>query len=116
MDESEIVLNRHVFVSIFGQEIEEMVPLKRPETSPLTISCVQRISKNHQQEEERVAESKIFPNQRVFVYIFGREIEEKVEKYSQSGYCSSTITYLIIIIYPQRKRISKTPAGGRPRG
>ena len=40
MDESEIVLNRHDLVSIVGQEIEEKVPLKPPETSPLTISCV----------------------------------------------------------------------------
>ena len=40
VDESEIVPNRQVFVSIVGQEIEEKVPLKPPATSPLTISCV----------------------------------------------------------------------------
>ena len=40
VDESEIVPNRHVFVSIVGREIEEKVPLKPPTTSPLTISSV----------------------------------------------------------------------------
>ena len=37
------------------------------------------ISKNCRQEVELVAESKIVLNQHVFVSIFGREIEEKVE-------------------------------------
>ena len=55
------------------------------------------IPKNQRQEVKHVAKSKIAPNWRVFVIIFGQEIEEKVEKYSQSGYCSSTITYLKII-------------------
>ena len=41
-----------------------------------------------------MAESKIVPNRHVFVSIFVQEIEEKVKKYSQSGYCSFTITYL----------------------
>ena len=40
VDQSEIIPNRHVFVSIVGWEIEEKVPLKPPATSPLTISCV----------------------------------------------------------------------------
>ena len=40
MDESEIVLNRYIFVSILGQELKEKVTLKPPATSPLTISCV----------------------------------------------------------------------------
>ena len=42
---------------------------------------------------EHVAESEVLPNWHVFVSIFGQAIEEKLEKYSQSGYCSSTITY-----------------------
>ena len=50
------------------------------------------ISKKRWQEMERVAESEIVLNKYVFVSIFGREIEEKAEKYNQSGYCSSTIT------------------------
>ena len=40
MDESEIVPNRHVFIFIVGQEIEEKVPFKPPATSQLTISYV----------------------------------------------------------------------------
>ena len=48
---------------------------------------------NLRQEGERVAEYEMFPNWHVFVSIFGREIEEKVEDDSQSAYCSSTITY-----------------------
>ena len=40
VDDSEIAPNIHVFVSIVGQEIEENVPFKPPETSPLTLSCV----------------------------------------------------------------------------
>ena len=39
-------------------------------------------SENRRQEVERVAESEIALNRRVFVAIIGREIEEKVEKYS----------------------------------
>ena len=38
------------------------------------------ILKTRRQEVDRVAESKIVPNRHVFVSIFGREIEEKVEK------------------------------------
>ena len=37
MAESEIVLNWHVFVFIVRLEIEENVPFKTPETSPLAI-------------------------------------------------------------------------------
>ena len=37
VDESEIVPNRHYFVSIVGREIEGKVPLKPPSISPLTI-------------------------------------------------------------------------------
>ena len=37
MAESEIVPNRHVFVSIFGQEIEENVSFKPLENSPWII-------------------------------------------------------------------------------
>ena len=51
------------------------------------------ISKNSQQDMERVAESEIVPNRRVFISIVGQEIDGKVEKYSQSGFCSSTNTY-----------------------
>ena len=40
-----------------------------------------------------MAESEIVPNWHVFVSIYGRRIEEKVKKYSKSGYCSSTITF-----------------------
>ena len=40
------------------------------------------LEKNCEQDVERVAESEIVPNRRVFVSIIGREIEEKVEKYS----------------------------------
>ena len=64
---------------------------------------------------ERVAESKIAPNWHVFVIIFGQEIEEKVEKYSQSGYCSSTITYLKIIS-ATKMNSEKLLAGGGARG
>ena len=49
--------------------------------------------KKFRKEVEHVAESKIVPNRQVFISIVGREIEEKVEKYSEIGYCSSTITY-----------------------
>ena len=42
---------------------------------------------------ERVAEYEIVLNWHVFVSIFGREIKEKVKKYSRSGYCSPSITY-----------------------
>ena len=52
---------------------------------------------------ERMAESKIVPNGHVFVSIFVWEIEEKMEKYSQSGYFSSAVTFLS----PQRKWILK---------
>ena len=47
------------------------------------------ISKNCPQDVERVDESKIVPNRHVFVLIVGQETEEKMEKYSQSGYCFS---------------------------
>ena len=53
---------------------------------------------------ERVAESEIVPNQRIFVSIVGPEIEEKVEEYSQSIYYNLSLK----LIYPQRKWISKT--------
>ena len=52
------------------------------------------IPKNRRQEVKHVTESEIVPNWHVFVSVFGQEIEEKVEKYSQSRYCYSTITYL----------------------
>ena len=51
---------------------------------------------NCQQEVEFGDESEIFQNWHVFVSIFSREIKEKVEKYSQSGYYSFTISYLKI--------------------
>ena len=54
------------------------------------------ISKKCQQEVERKTESEIVPDWHVFVSILGKEIKEKLEKYSQSGYCSSTITNLKI--------------------
>ena len=41
------------------------------------------IPKNRRQEVERVAESDISTNWHVFVSIFGREIEERVEKLSK---------------------------------
>ena len=64
---------------------------------------------------ERVAESEIIPNRHVFVSIFGWEIEEKVEKYSQRGYCSYTITYLKKIS-ATKMNFEKPPAGGGARG
>ena len=36
-----------------------------------------------------MAESEIVPNRHVFVSIVVGEIKEKVDNYSQSGYCSS---------------------------
>ena len=39
-----------------------------------------------------MAGSGIFPNQDLFVSIFGEVIEEKVEEYNESGYYSSNIT------------------------
>ena len=51
------------------------------------------IFKNRRQEVERVVESEIVPNRHVFVSSFGQEIKEKVQKYSQIRYCSSTNTY-----------------------
>ena len=42
--------------------------------------------KNRRHEVECVAESEIFPNRRIFVCIVGWEIEEKVERYSQSDH------------------------------
>ena len=47
---------------------------------------------------ERVYESEIVLIRYVFVSISGQEIEEKVEKYSQSGYCSSTRKMWTIIV------------------
>ena len=38
------------------------------------------ISKHRRQEVEGVYKSEIVPNRRVFVSIFGQEIEEKLEK------------------------------------
>ena len=66
-----------------------------------------RISKNHRQEGEQVAESEIVPNRHIFVSIFGGETKEKVDKYNKSGYFSSAITYFKILIYMQRKWIAK---------
>ena len=60
-------------------------------------------SKNCRQKVERMVGSKIVPNRRVFVFMVGQEIEEKVEKYSQSGYCYSTIIYLKQIIHYQNE-------------
>ena len=62
---------------------------------------------------ERVAESEIFPNWRVFISIFGQGIEEKVEKYS--------IFYSLLIIYiyihiRNENEFRKKLAGDRPRG
>ena len=58
-----------------------------------------------------MVESKIVPNQHVFVSIFGRELEEKVEKCSQRGYCSFTTTYLKID-FPATKMNSEKPLAG----
>ena len=52
---------------------------------------------------DRVAESEILPNWRVLVSIVGREIEEKVEKYSQSIYYN----LFLKLIYPQQKWMTK---------
>ena len=41
-----------------------------------------------------MAESKIVPNWNISVSFFGQEIKEEVDKYSESGYYSSTITDL----------------------
>ena len=64
---------------------------------------------------ERVAESGIVLNLRVFVFIVGGEIEEKLEKYSQRGYCSSTINYFKKVV-ATKMDLKKTPAGGGARG
>ena len=45
VDESEIFSNRHVFISIVGQEIEERVPFKPLATSPLTVSFLFVVSR-----------------------------------------------------------------------
>ena len=57
------------------------------------LSATKTNLENRWQEGERVAEYEMFQNWHVFVSIFGREIEEKVEEDSQSAYCSSTINY-----------------------
>ena len=72
-------------------------------------------TKKHWQEVERVAESEVVPDRHVFVSIFCREIEEKVENYSQSWYCSFTITYLKIIS-ETKMNFGNMPEGGGARG
>ena len=64
--------------------------------------------RNRRQEVERVGESKIFPSWHVFVSIFVQEIKEKVENYSQSGYCSSTITYFKNLFLHNGNKFLKT--------
>ena len=49
----------------------------------LRFSATKTVSENRQQEVERVDESEIVPNWHVLDSIFGREIEEKVEKWSE---------------------------------
>ena len=61
--------------------------------SKLDLSATKIDFENRLHEVERVAQSEKVPNWHVFVSIFGQEIEEMVEKYSQRGYCSSTITF-----------------------
>ena len=75
-----------------------------------------RFSTMKTKEVELVAESKIVPNWHVFVSIFGRETEEKAEKYSHSGYCSSTITYLKIKVSATKMNFEKPLAGGGTHG
>ena len=86
MAESEIVPNRHVFLSIVGRETKKKVDKYSQSGYCSSIifyfnnfSVTKMNFKNHRQEVERVAESGKVPNRHVFDSIFGREIEEKVE-------------------------------------
>ena len=72
--------------------------------------------KKHQQEVERMAESEIVPNRHVSVSIFGGEIENKVDKYSQMGYFSSTFTYFKFLFSTTNTNFKKPLAGGGSRG
>ena len=62
-----------------------------------------------------MTESEIVPNWHIFVSIFGRETEENVENYSQSGSYSSTITYLNFFLSATKMNFEKLPAGGGAR-
>ena len=57
---------------------------------------------------DRVAEPEIVPNLQVFISLVGLEIEEHVDKYSQSGYCFSIITYLKNIYIHNETEFRKT--------
>ena len=57
------------------------------------LSATKTNIENRRQEGERVAEYEMLQNWHVFVSIFAREMEEKVEEDSQSAYCSSTLNY-----------------------
>ena len=59
-----------------------------------------------------MAESEIVPNRHVSVSIFGGEIENKVDKYSQMGYFSSTFTYFKFLFLHNEHEFQKT-AGRR---
>ena len=59
-----------------------------------------------------MAESKIAPKWHIFVSIVGREIEEKVEMYSQSGYY---YLFLKTNLSATRTNSEKPPAGGGAR-
>ena len=62
-----------------------------------------------------MAESKIVPNWNISVSFFGQEIKEEVDKYSESGYYSSTITDLKNIFSTTKMNSEKPPAGGGAR-
>ena len=56
-----------------------------------------------------MVESRIIPNRHVFVSIFSCEIEEKCRS-SQSGYCSSTITYFKKLLIHNENELKETLA------
>ena len=68
--------SRRLLSTIFAGGVS-MIGLKGKRVGNSTQSI--RISKNHRQDVERVAESKIFPNWHVFISIFVQKTEEKVE-------------------------------------
>ena len=88
---SKIFPNLHVFISIFGLEIEEKVHYYLFKKTNL--SATKTNFKNRRQEVERVAEFEIVRNRHLFFSVFGRELEERLEEYIQRGYCFSAISY-----------------------
>ena len=60
--------------------------------------------------------SEIVPYRHVFISVVSQEIEENVNKYSQSGYCSFTITYKKTNLSATKMNSEKPPAGGGAHG